>query len=132
MSPRARLRCPTPQLLLRAGVAGVLGVLLASAIAYAAAGIDLLEHAALFPACPFRAATGVPCPGCGMTRALLLASQLDLRGSLAANPAAPFLLAAMAWVGIRGSPRYSRRAQPIAHLALLALLASWALRALVA
>jgi hypothetical protein len=37
--------------------------------------------------CVFRSLTGIPCPGCGVTHALLLAFGLDLRESLAANPA---------------------------------------------
>jgi hypothetical protein len=38
------------------------------------------------PVCSFRQRTGMPCLGCGGTRALRLASRGDLRGALRANP----------------------------------------------
>lgn len=35
--------------------------------------------------CPFRAVTGLPCPGCGMTTALLALVRGDLAGAAQAN-----------------------------------------------
>ena len=40
----------------------------------------------ILPACLFRAATGIPCPSCGTTRALLHLAHGDIAGSLALNP----------------------------------------------
>lgn len=37
--------------------------------------------------CPIRYATGIPCPGCGMSRALGCLLRLDFAGSLKCNPA---------------------------------------------
>ena len=37
--------------------------------------------------CPIRYATGIPCPGCGMSRALGCLLRLDISGSLRCNPA---------------------------------------------
>ena len=37
--------------------------------------------------CPIRYVTGIPCPGCGMSRALGCLLRLDLAGSLRCNPA---------------------------------------------
>ncbi len=37
-------------------------------------------------ACPFRAATGIPCPFCGMTRAVVAAVHGHIATSLAFNP----------------------------------------------
>lgn len=50
--------------------------------------------------CPLRAVTGVPCPFCGMSTSTLAAARGDIVGSVAANPAGPILLAAvaLAWV----------------------------------
>lgn len=36
--------------------------------------------------CPFRLLTGLPCPGCGLTRAWVFALHGELRQALAANP----------------------------------------------
>lgn len=36
--------------------------------------------------CPLRAATGVPCPLCGMTTSVTAVTHLDFAGALAANP----------------------------------------------
>ena len=45
--------------------------------------------------CPSRLLFGVNCPGCGMTRGVLLTLGGDLRGALDVNPAGPFLVAAL-------------------------------------
>ena len=39
------------------------------------------------PLCPLRRITGVPCPACGMTTAMIALARGDLGASLAANPA---------------------------------------------
>ena len=45
--------------------------------------------------CPSRLLFGVNCPGCGMTRSVLLTLGGDLRGALSVNPAGPVLVAAL-------------------------------------
>lgn len=37
-------------------------------------------------ACPFKRVTGIPCPGCGMTRAVRLVLHGDLAGATAMHP----------------------------------------------
>lgn len=44
--------------------------------------------------CPFRALTGLPCPGCGMTRAFCSLGHGDLTGAFGYNALAPFVFAA--------------------------------------
>lgn len=44
--------------------------------------------------CPFRAVTGIPCPGCGMTRAFCALGHGDLPGAFGYNALAPFVFAA--------------------------------------
>lgn len=51
--------------------------------------------AAALPACPFKSLTGLPCPGCGATRAALALSRLDVATAFAVSP-----LAAAAWTGL--------------------------------
>jgi hypothetical protein len=45
--------------------------------------------------CPSRLLFGVNCPGCGMTRSVLLTLGGDLSGALNVNPAGPFFVAAL-------------------------------------
>jgi hypothetical protein len=47
-----------------------------------------------FVLCPFRALTGLPCPGCGMTRAFCAIGHGDFAGAFGFNPLAPFVFAA--------------------------------------
>ncbi|HVF42774.1 MAG TPA: DUF2752 domain-containing protein [Pyrinomonadaceae bacterium] len=47
-----------------------------------------------FVLCPFRALTGLPCPGCGMTRAFCALGHGDLSAAFGYNPLAPFVFAA--------------------------------------
>ena len=67
----------------RIAAAGMLGI--------AVAWPRLPVHAPL--ACPFRAVTGVPCPLCGMTRAVVSAMHGHLLESLRFNPAGLLLVA---------------------------------------
>ncbi|MFN8522077.1 MAG: DUF2752 domain-containing protein [Chloroflexota bacterium] len=43
--------------------------------------------------CPFRVLTGLPCPGCGMTRSVVAALHGDLSTSLFYHPLGPVMLA---------------------------------------
>src|SRR3954452_646196 len=60
----------------------------------------MLGAAAIWPAlpvhppyaCPLRAATGIPCPFCGMTRAVVAAVHGDIAASLRYNPAGILLV----------------------------------------
>jgi hypothetical protein len=40
------------------------------------------------PLCPFKTLTGLPCPTCGVTRAVMAMARLDLGTALAMNPLA--------------------------------------------
>lgn len=57
-----------------------------AALVCAAAAPLAGDLAAGAPACAFRALTGVPCPTCGGTRALLALVRLDAGAALAWNP----------------------------------------------
>lgn len=48
---------------------------------------DLAGMLAHLPACPFRTITGIPCPGCGGTRALTSIARGDFAGAMAMNTA---------------------------------------------
>jgi Protein of unknown function (DUF2752) len=67
---------PPDALTLRVAAAGLVG---------AAAAWPFLPHPPI--ACPLRAATGIPCPMCGMTRACVALLHGHVASSLAFNPA---------------------------------------------
>lgn len=62
----------------------------AGMVAIAAAWPILPIHPAV--ACPLRSATGVPCPLCGITRAVVAAAHGHVGASLAFNPAGVVVL----------------------------------------
>jgi hypothetical protein len=75
--------------------------------------------------CVSRLLFGASCPGCGMTRSVLMTLGGDLRGALAANPAGPVLVAALILLGAQlllaarareGGTSVSRRLLPWASL----------------
>jgi hypothetical protein len=79
-----------------------------------------------FYRCPFYAVTGIPCPGCGMTRAFFAAVHLDWRQALRWNPMVyPFALcclyAVICFLAGRGKRVRSLKFWGIAGAALLAV-----------
>jgi hypothetical protein len=108
--------------------AGVAVILLAAAIALPldAPPLALLE-------CPFRAATGLPCPGCGSTRAFHFAVRGRFGDAFQMNPLATVIAAACGvqavWTALRlaGLP-FAPRLENTARarwVAAIALLANW-------
>jgi hypothetical protein len=66
--------------------------------------------------CPILSSTGVPCPGCGLTRAIVLLLQGELRESIHFHAFAPiFLFFSVALVGVLLLPKTISR--PIVHKA---------------
>jgi uncharacterized protein DUF2752 len=51
--------------------------------------------------CPIAMLTGLPCPGCGLTRAALALVTGDLAGALALHPLSPALIPFGAWLAGR-------------------------------
>jgi hypothetical protein len=117
------------------------------AVALAAVAALMLAAAAALPldapplsllGCPFRAAAGLPCPGCGCTRAFHFAVRGQLGMAVAHNPlgtllaltaAVHVLWTALRVAGLRHAPRIE--ATPRARLiAALALAANWIFLAL--
>ncbi len=98
------------------------------------AGAAMIGIAAVRPAlpgtdivlCPLRRATGVPCPFCGMTRAVTAAVHGDMGASLFFNPGGLLIIALailllVAW-------RWRRAVLPVwAVFTLFALLWAWQL-----
>ena len=113
------------------------------ALGLAACGAALLAAAAVLPldapplswfACPFRAATGLPCLSCGCTHAFHFMVRLQFADALAANPLGALLALACfvhaLWTALRicglpwapSLPAPSRRAR---WAAVAAVAANW-------
>ncbi len=81
--------------------------------------------------CPTRLLFGVPCPGCGMTRAFACLWRGDLAAAVRLHPFAPALFAllvvgaALPFVGTRLERFVSVLRQPLLVWGLLAELAGW-------
>jgi len=115
------------------------------AIAISALHLSLLAIAGILPldapplsllACPFRAATGLPCLGCGCLHAFAAIAHLDLRAAFLANPlgslaaigGAGFAFAtALRVFGVRlGMPRPAPLSPRTVRVAIaLAVVANW-------
>lgn len=114
-----------------------LAFLWAYAAGFGIAARPLLPAVArLLPACPFHALTGLPCPTCGVTRAVLALLRGDASGALQANPlgavvaAAGLLggLLAPVWILFHGPVPRELSSPPVVWrvLAACALLSNWA------
>jgi len=68
--------------------------------ARAALGVPFAAAVALWR-CPVAALFGVPCPGCGLTRAALALVAGDIEGALRLQPLAPVLLVFALWLAAR-------------------------------
>ena len=88
------------------------------------AGHDLLSALPKIPLCPFKALTGLPCPGCGMTHAFLALGRLDFAGACAANPLV-FPLAALAALYAAGRVPGALRSAKVVNFALAGVLVFW-------
>ena len=133
MSEAPTRSCETPR-------AGAVGWLFAALIAAALIGSSVTEaHARLpFSACIFRNLTGLPCPGCGMTRGFVAMGHGRLGDAWRANTLSPFAYA-VAWGCLAHFAlaqlfpalrrvRVSRRLRwSLFAVVFLAMMASWSL-----
>jgi len=82
------------------------------------------------PGCPFRSATGIDCPFCGMTRATVALGEGHWRDALAVHPLAPLVLiglcALLAIIALGRADVLVRGRRPV--LLLGAIVVLWILR----
>lgn len=104
--------------------AAILAILSAFLLIFAQTGIG----------CPIRAITGIPCPGCGITRALLAAMRLQWRSAFSLHPLFPLALPFLFCAVHANAPLLRGRARPFVVVFLvcctLIFLAVYALRML--
>jgi hypothetical protein len=122
-----RLRAPLGRIPLGAIFGGI------AVVATIAVGVLHLDRLG-FPVCLFKAATGLPCPTCGSTRALGRLFDLDLPGAFAMSPLATIgALALFPWaiadlvLLTRGRALDADVSPPVAHAARIAAVAAVAL-----
>ncbi len=88
----------------------------------AAIGLHLLLggvlHVPLF-VCPFHTVTGLPCPGCGLSRALLSLASGDWAAALRFHPFTPYFLALGAGLALAAALPARPRNALIARVAAL-------------
>lgn len=77
--------------------------------AAAVAGLALLASGA--PLCPFAGWLGIPCPGCGLTRATVALVSGDWQTALRLHPLVGFVLPVLAWFAARALFGWKGRAQ---------------------
>jgi hypothetical protein len=81
--------------------------------------------------CPFRLATGLPCPGCGLARSWSALAQGDPAEAFARHPFGPLLLALAVGALVAVARSFWRRTRPVDLASLagsrpaLALVAVW-------
>lgn len=85
-----------------------------------------------FVGCPIRLATGIPCPGCGMIRAVRALFTLDISAALYCHPLV-FTLPLLGWAvfGRRGPMANRRFKSTVLWVLLAAFILVWVLRVFV-
>ena len=61
--------------------------------------------------CLFHKLTGLDCPGCGMTRAVLSLARSDIAAAFGYNAIWPVILGYLLWVGLGVSTAYVKRGE---------------------
>ena len=121
-------RLPSPDRMSRAAAFAVLAAVAASGMLSVLAGIDLLDHLDWAPSCVIRAWTGFDCPGCGMTRALVLLGQFQFAASCSAHPAAPALVIALGVGALRPGLLKGTHHDALAGIGLVFVGVAWLVR----
>ena len=110
-------------------------VAVAAATTFAYVGAVDPNHPGHYPTCPFRAVTGLYCPGCGSLRALHALAHGDLLGALARNPLMVAAVPVLAWWWVRwvqriarGAPRPRPAPPAVLYGVLAVVLVFWVVR----
>lgn len=83
----------------------------AASALFCAAALGLAWHFDLLP-CPWASLLGIPCPGCGLSRAAALLVRGDLEGALRLHPLSPLLVPLVLAVTARAAFEHVRGAAP--------------------
>ena len=72
--------------IIRFSVVIVVATIICAGVFYHLFEIDFITHLPTRSLCPFHAITGLDCPGCGMTRAMISLGQLKFGAAVGYNP----------------------------------------------
>ena len=85
--------------LLKVSVMVILAIVSLSGVFLYLFEIDFMNYLPTVSLCPFHAVTGFPCPGCGMTRAMICLGQLKVKEAIGFNLfSAPLLILMILYV----------------------------------
>jgi len=96
-------------LMQRRGIIAVLATAVFAMVALTAAGITTWQ-------CPLRSTLGMPCPGCGLTRAMFLFVQGHWRASISMHAFAPIVLAIGMLLAVGSSLPERLRQKMVSHV----------------
>jgi hypothetical protein len=117
-----------PDSLLRIFIGIILSIVIASGILSIFFNTELLTFLSHFSLCPFHTITGIPCPGCGMSRAFLLLGQLKIKQALNMNIFSLALFFLMVIYFVIGHIPQRLKNKYIVYTSLSAVLIFWVLR----
>jgi len=103
-------------------------IVIASGILFYCFQINLITDITGFALCPFHTITGIPCPGCGMSRAFILLGQFRIREALEMNIFSLFLLGLMLFYLIKGRIPLWMKNKYLVNLLLCSVLIFWIIR----
>jgi hypothetical protein len=115
----------SPDSVLRFVVLAVLVLVFTAGIFHRWYGTDLVDHLPTVTLCPFHAITGYPCPGCGMTRAMVCVGQLRFGEAIAFNPfSIPLTMIMIVYLCLGRTPTFLQN-EVLTRLILLAVIIFW-------
>jgi hypothetical protein len=117
-----------PRRLLRISIGVILAVMAVSSLLYHLGSINIMNRLPNVTLCPFHAITGISCPGCGMTRALLSIGQLRFGEGIHWNPFSIPLLIVMGICFCHGKTLLWLRRPWITRAALIGVMTFWIIR----
>jgi hypothetical protein len=118
-------RMVAPDSVLRFVVLAVLVLIFTSGFFHRWYGTNLVDHLPTVTLCPFHAITGYPCPGCGMTRAMVCVGQLRFGEAIGFNPFSILLTMIMiVYLCLGRTPTFLQN-ENLARLILLAVIVFW-------
>ena len=115
----------TPDTIIRIATGVIVCFAILSGILFYVWEINALDYLPKVSLCPFHFITGMECPGCGMTRALLTLGQLKLKEAITLNPfSLPLFSVILLYLWLGYIPRFLRQ-KVFLRLSIPAVVTLW-------